>query len=245
MFPRALTVIFGGLCLLAQQPARDPAFEVASVKPSAPGQLGFEIDPSANMLAMRNVTIRQAIQFAYHLHEYQMSGGPKWASSDGFDITGKTDDSLTALSFADRTDRLRAMLRTLLADRFQLTMRREMRDAPSYRLSIAKSGFLLKPLQPGGPTRTYGRPDELVAQGSTIANFVSLLAAHFQMPVVDNTGLQGLYDFRVHFAPENIPDSPLPSFFTALQEQCGLKIERSTAPAETFVIERVERPSEN
>jgi uncharacterized protein (TIGR03435 family) len=242
---RLFVPVFMALCLSAQQPARDPAFEVASVKPSAPHQNGFSIDTSGDTLTMRNVTLRIAIQFAYRLHEYQLTGEPKWATSDGYDIIGKADASMGALSQSERADRFRAMLRTLLAERFQLTLHREVRDVPAYKLSIAKAGFVLKPVEPGGANRTYGTPEELVAQGSNVANFVSLLAAHFQIPVVDTTGLQGLYDFRVHFAPDSVPDSPLPSFFTAIQEQCGLKIERSTAPSEVFSIERVERPSAN
>ena len=125
--------------------------------------MSFDIEPGPDTLRMRNVTLRQAIQFAYHLHEYQMSGGPKWVDAEGFDITGKTDDSLTALGFAERTARLAAMLQKLLAERFQLAMRREMRPVPAFALSPSKGGFLLKRIEPGGPKRIYGRPDQLVA----------------------------------------------------------------------------------
>jgi uncharacterized protein (TIGR03435 family) len=230
---------------LGQQAAPPSTFEVATVKPAAPGQLGFNIEPGPDTLTMRNVTLRQAIQFAYHLHEYQMSGGPKWIDSDGYDIVGKTGDSLRSLNFTERTDGLRAMLRTLLIERFQLSMRRESKDVPAYSLSVAKGGFRLTKLEPGGPKRTYRRPDQLVASGATIAEFVALLAAKLQQPVIDHTGIEGLYNFSVQYAPENMPDSPYPSLFTAMQEQCGLKLERATAPAETFAIERVERPSGN
>jgi uncharacterized protein (TIGR03435 family) len=85
----------------------------------------------------------------------------------------------------------------------------------------------------------------LVASGATIAEFANLLAAKLQQPVIDHTGIEGLYNFGVQYAPENMPDSPYPSLFTAMQEQCGLKLEKATAPAQTFAIERVERPSEN
>jgi uncharacterized protein (TIGR03435 family) len=239
----ALTAICAAA--LGQESAPPAAFEVATVKPAAPNQPGFNIEPGPDTLTMRNVTLRQAIQFAYRLHEYQMSGGPKWVDSDGYDIVGKTDDSLRPLGFTDRTDRLRAMLRKLLAERFQLSMRREMKDVPAYSLSIAKNGFRLAKIEPGGPKRTYGRPDQLVANGATISEFVALLEARFQQPVIDHTGLEGLYNFSVQYAPENAPDSPYPSIFTAMQEQCGLKLERAAAPAETFAIERVERPAEN
>src|SRR5262249_47723200 len=129
--------------------------------------------------------------------------------------------------------------------RFQLSMRRESKDVPAYSLSIAKGGFRLTKVEPGGPKRTYGQPDKLVASGATIAEFAALLEAKFQQPVLDRTGIEGLYNFSVQYGPENVPDSPYPSIFTAIQEQCGLKLDRAETPAETFSIERVERPSEN
>jgi uncharacterized protein (TIGR03435 family) len=230
---------------LGQQVMPLSAFEVATVKPAAPGAFGFSIDFSPDTLTMRNVTLRIAIQSAYRLQKYQMSGGPKWVDSDGYDIVGKTGDSLRSMGSAERNDRLRAMLRTLLTERFQLSMSRESKDVPAYSLSIAKGGFRLTKVEPGGSKRTYGEPDKLVASGATVAEFAALLAAKLQQPVIDHTGIDGLYNFSVQYAPENVLDSPYPSLFTAMQEQCGLKLEKATAPAETFAIERVERPSEN
>ncbi len=78
---------------------------------------------------------------------------------------------------------------------------------------------------------------------NAIAN---LIASKLGRPVVDRTGAEGAFNFELHFAPDNPPpDSTEPSFFTALQEQCGLKLETTTAPGDTFVIARAERPSAN
>jgi uncharacterized protein (TIGR03435 family) len=67
-------------------------------------------------------------------------------------------------------------------------------------------------------------------------------------PVLDRTGLTGTYDFDLRFAAPSLrgasPDAPaLPSIFTALQEQLGLKLETSRGPVEMFVIDSVERPT--
>jgi uncharacterized protein (TIGR03435 family) len=247
MHPIQRAVLAAALACAAsgQKPPSPTTFEVSTVKPTGANPLSFNIEPGPDVLTMRGVTLRQTIQWAYALHEYQMSGGPKWVDTEGFEIIGKTDDSLRALGFTDRIERYRVMLRALLADRFQLSMRREMKDVPAFTLSVAKSGFTLKPIEPGGPQRSYGRPGELAVLGGTVAEFAALLATKFQLPVTNRTAIEGLYNLRVQFAPENTPDSPYPSIFTALQEQCGLKLERSTAPAETFVIERVERPTGN
>lgn len=229
---------------IGQQASAPSAFEVATVKPAAPGQLDFNIEPGLDTLTMRNVTLRQTIQFAYHLHEYQISGGPKWVDSDGYDIVGKTGDSLRAgLRGANRpaarhaADAARRALPAFRAPRVE--------GCPSLFTFDRESGFRLAKISPGGPKRTYGRPDKLVATGATLAEFVSLLEAKLQLPVVDHTGIEGLYNFSVEFAPADAPDSPYPSIFTALQEQCGLKLEKTATPAESFAIERVEKPSEN
>jgi uncharacterized protein (TIGR03435 family) len=75
---------------------------------------------------------------------------------------------------------------------------------------------------------------------------VQLLAARLGRPVVDRTGIEGRYNFDLQFAPENAGvDTTAPSIFTALEEQCGLRLEKTMAEGETFVIERAERPSGN
>ena len=68
-------------------------------------------------------------------------------------------------------------------------------------------------------------------------------------PIVDNTDLTGLFNLTLTFAPQQLSspaaNSDLPSLFTALQEQLGLKLEAQTGPVEVLVIDHVERPSEN
>jgi bla regulator protein BlaR1 len=76
-----------------------------------------------------------------------------------------------------------------------------------------------------------------------------------QRPVLDQTGLPGRFDFNIEFLPESkgprspntddIPEAPGPTFTEALKNQLGLKLVKQTAPVDTFVIEHVERPSEN
>jgi uncharacterized protein (TIGR03435 family) len=64
--------------------------------------------------------------------------------------------------------------------------------------------------------------------------------------VVDNTKLKGNYDIKLDYAPDEVTDSPLPSIFTAVQEDLGLKLERQKVPVEMLVIDHVEKtPTEN
>ena len=235
---------FAGVLLaaiaLAQQAG--PRFEVATIKLAAPNQPGYGIDLGRGFVHLNNVTLKVAILWAYDLHDYQLSGGPKWTDSQTFDIVGKSESPET------KPDVLRAMLQALLAERFQLTLRKQTKPLPAYALVIAKSGLKLEKASPGD--RNNGAQSSgatmLQAIGLPMANIASLIAAKLHRPVVDHTEAEGLYSLRMHFAPDNAPpDTTEPAFFTALQEQCGLKLESITTPGDTYVIERAEHPSDN
>jgi uncharacterized protein (TIGR03435 family) len=63
--------------------------------------------------------------------------------------------------------------------------------------------------------------------------------------VVDQTGLNGRFDFTLDWAPDQATNSSAPSLVTALREQLGLRLESQRSPVEVLVIDRIERPSEN
>ena len=104
----------------------------------------------------------------------------------------------------------------------------------------------------------------VAVSGRTIAQFVQTLAEWVGRPVVDTTGLTGLYDFTLKFAPEGIraggpmgptltrlaaqtpaapADPDAPSLSVALQEQLGLRLESARGPVEVVVIDRLEKPT--
>jgi uncharacterized protein (TIGR03435 family) len=86
----------------------------------------------------------------------------------------------------------------------------------------------------------------LRAQNISLQTLAALLRSPTHRPVVDQTGIKGNFDIQLDYAPENAPDSTLPSIFTALQEQLGLKLTSQKVPAETLVVDHVERvPTEN
>ena len=62
--------------------------------------------------------------------------------------------------------------------------------------------------------------------------------------VVDKTGLDGSYDCQASWSREG-SDGTGPSFFTAIQEQMGLKLEPAKGPVEILLIDHIEPPSEN
>src|SRR5437016_1341336 len=109
-----------------------PAFEVASVKPSAPGGSGGGMRPGPTGLTAKNVTLLFCIRIAYEVQDDQVSG-PSWLSTEQYDIAARTDAPVSQ-------NQLRLMLRTLLAERFRLVLHREERIRSVYTLVVAKDG---------------------------------------------------------------------------------------------------------
>ncbi len=165
------------------------------------------------------------------------------------------------------------MMRALLEDRFKLKIRRESREVPAYALTVAKGGSKLQAVKGTCATADCG-PTGASRKGAnmswgfigTAEDFSKLLVSWLDRPVVDKTGLTGLFNFHLEFTPDEtspgflarmqqLPDGGTgaapadptggTSLFTAMQEQLGLKLEGTKAPREILVIERVERPSEN
>jgi uncharacterized protein (TIGR03435 family) len=247
------TILVLGVAAGAAWGQSTPSFEVASIKQhvfaGGGGRLGMSI--SGSRVTVSIMTLSRLIALAYDVKTYQVSGGPSWAgdSATTFDIEAKAEGTPT-------TDQAHVMLRSLLADRFQLKLRRETKDLPVYDLVIAKNGPKMKESAadaqgsqsmrgtPAGPRRmTYTK--------MTMERFVSGLANDAGRPVIDKTGLTGNYDFTLEYTPDGTPQGNQadaangPSIFTALEEQLGLKLEPSKAPTEILVIDHAEKPSEN
>ena len=128
-----------------------PAFEVASVKPSDPGTAGMDVTSTIGKLTLRNVTLKFCIEFAYGVKDFQVAGGPRWLASDTFDIDAKA-------ATPAQSEELRQMLQTLLGDRFQLRVRLQTKEEPTYALIVAPGGSKVRAVPPGdGPEMRTGR----------------------------------------------------------------------------------------
>jgi uncharacterized protein (TIGR03435 family) len=156
---------------------------------------------------------------------------------------------------------MRAMVRQMLAERFALKMHTEVRERPIYRMVVARRDGKLGPLlyriddaECGG---NNPQPCDLAAwSGGLMSSRIGLqqlAAALFNTsqtgvdrPVVDHTGLAGMFGFTLTFSPFNTAHvSDNPSIFTALREQLGLKLEPAQGPVELLVIDSVEQPTPN
>lgn len=131
----------------AQTPA-DVTFEVASIKPNNSGGKSTTISVRPGLYTATNVSLEAVIINAYHLQDFQLSGGPAWVRSDRFDIVAKVAADVPPVSAAPQDNRstdLDAMLKSLLKDRFKLVMHTERRNGPVYALAAARSDKRLGP----------------------------------------------------------------------------------------------------
>ena len=238
-------------------------FEVASVKPNISGQQGRFIRPSPGQLSITNMSLKNLLTIAYKVRDFQISGGPGWMDSDRYDIEAKPAANASPKQMEG------PMLQALLEDRFSLHIHHETRELPVYVLTVGKNGSNLSPAaektcvpfdpsNPPLPTAPNRNPSEQcgflgLGLGSLTARQVSMEAltmAFSQLlgrPVVDRTGITGEVDARLTFAPDEAPtsDSTLPSIFTAVQEQLGLKLDSAKGPVDILVVDRAEKPTGN
>jgi uncharacterized protein (TIGR03435 family) len=222
-------------------------FEVASVKVNTSGsQTGFGMNTTPEgRLSAHNYTVWNLIREAYHLRELQVSGGPGWIQTEGFDVEARAASPVSR-------DKVNEMLRMLLAERFRLKVHTESRNLPAYALVVANSGSKLK-----RATATDRLPKTLLGQldmpRMSMLSLGEYLEFDLDRPVIDRTGLTGDFAIRLEWARERdrtaAGDAPLdqsrPSIFAALQEQLGLKLESLKAPVDVLVIDGVEHPSAN
>jgi uncharacterized protein (TIGR03435 family) len=166
--------------------------------------------------------------------------GMEKLGSEHYEFSAKAEDGVLLT-----LDQLQPRLRRLLEERFRLATHREQKEYDGYALVVAKSGPRLKPTT-GSSENGVIYPGGLRIMNSTLAGFAGSLRSPAGRPVIDKTGVTGNYDFTLSYAHDGDTDSPLPSLFTALQEQYGLRLEKAKVPLEILVIDRVEKvPSEN
>ena len=255
---------------LAQSPNPRPkfdSFEVATIKPVDPdAKSGRYITMQGNNhFVEKAYTLKLLIAAAYDLNPRTISGGPSWIESDHYDILAVTPGEVRPTRAEQMT-----MLRSLLADRFQLTFHREPKVFSIYELQLAKTGAKtgtknspkLKESTHSsdppsvGPGVVYPQRIVMPARNATMGDFASLLQrAILDRPVVDKTGLSGRYDFDLEWAPDEtqfgggVPaassDAPSAPLFSAIQEQLGLKLVATRGPVDALVVDKAEHPSAN
>src|SRR5258708_1045366 len=143
---KALWIMIG-ICLLSAPLGRaeSPAtFEVASIKPSAPGAHGMQIQTTpGGRFVTKNVNLKFLIQFAYGVKDFQITAAPGWMSSETYDVEAKPESEERKVTDAE----LKLMVRALLTDRFKLTLHHDTKELPTYVLLVGKNGPKLHPAE--------------------------------------------------------------------------------------------------
>jgi uncharacterized protein (TIGR03435 family) len=250
------------LCAAAFAEPDPLTFEVASVKPSAgcPPACGLiRSTVGSQGYHAEGATVRSLMAVAYTVTDRQISGGPSWMSTDRFDIEAKAPRQ-------GSTDELHVMLQHLLEERFNLKLRREMREESVWALVVAKGGSKMPVHDPNDKDyapislKTVGGNDgvcfAMPGRNVTMNYFAFMLSRVTNRAVIDKTGLPAHYDVDLQFVPDGLhasgPDGrPLAispdcaEVFFALPKQLGLNLEATKAPVEYLVVEHVDKPTEN
>ena len=241
----------------------DPSFEVATIKPSKPGQQGKGFGFRGRQFITMNTNLNDLIAFAYGLHAKQIVGAPAWFDTDLYDIAGVPD-----VPGRPNEKQSGIMMQKLLADRFQLKFHHEQKVLSVYTITVAHDGPKMKKSTAGpndGDAFMFRGLGDLIVRNMTMKDFATWMQSGvMDRPVVDQTGLTDRYDFTLKWTPDesqfaqfrgsnvkmptanatNDPNAP-PGLYTAIQEQLGLKMEATKAPDDVIVIDHVEKPSAN
>jgi uncharacterized protein (TIGR03435 family) len=244
---RLAVVIAAGLGVAILCYGQAEKFEVASVKidpdsktscgdsPSGCSALGSY---SGATYTARNVSLPLLVAIAWGVDSNQLSGADR-LPKDRYDIEARPASG--TLSY----ERLKPMLQALLVERFGLRTHHDMRDVSGYALVVAKGGAKLA--ASSGDPKPFGiYPGGLQGGPGALDTLASMLASPVGKPVVNKTGIQGNYDLKLRFAKDGDTNSSLPSIFTAIQEQLGLRLEAQKVPVDYLVIDHCElKPKEN
>ncbi|HWF11487.1 MAG TPA: TIGR03435 family protein, partial [Bryobacteraceae bacterium] len=253
-------------CLRAQQ-----TFEVASLKLNNSGTTSMKFPvPFGGRFNGTNLTLRTLISFAWGVQGFQILNAPSWLNSDRYDIMAKAAETNLTLDQYHQMVQALLVDRFRLAVHRETKEVPIYTIAPAKnggKLEESRPGSCV---ESGAPSPPPGEPAPVVCgtfftgpasldvrrmRMSQIASTLSIVLAR---PVVDKTGFTGTYDFHIEFspdgagltpgvrpsleaAPDNAQDDTLPSIFTVLQKQLGLKLESAKGPSEVLVIDHAER----
>ncbi len=231
------------ILLTAMPMFSQPAFDAASVRP---------VRDDTRTWAIRQVTatryrsvsnVMQLITWAWNVKNYQVLSAPAWTTQERFEIQATPGHSAN-------TDEQRAMLQSLLQERFALKVRHDTRQMPVYTLSVAKNGpkFAAATKNPEPGHRGINiESGMLIARSGAIADFADILTANLDRPVLNRTNLSDAYDFTLTWEPPNGKNGPWAAFGPALLStirELGLRLDPAKEPVDVLVIDAVNRPVE-
>ncbi len=216
-------------------------FDVVSIKPARPDAAAQDMRinfPPGRMEAL-NITLSELL-LSFSGFSGKVEGGPKWVTSQCFNIVAKAEGEISA-------DERGPMVSALLEDRFRLSLHHETKEEPGIALTSGKKAPDLKPSD--GGEQIFGRPDDhrhVIFRNVRMPQFAGYLRGMLGMPVTDRTGMAGAYDFSLD--PDRFADTPGEPFRDRIRsavEAMGFKLESQKVSRDVTVIDHVEQPTEN
>jgi uncharacterized protein (TIGR03435 family) len=287
------TLLVGTACLVLVSSTAfaqaKPAFEVASIRPSGDTAAGVRVgfQATGSQVRVTAMSIKDYLGIAYRLRLQQIEG-PEWMAQARFDVSATIPDGAPGSQVPE-------MLQTLLSERFQLKVHRETKDLPVYVLGVGKAGPKLQPSAPPDPNAPATTAAVNVSGGGnsagvsvdmgggssfTLSNnqlqirrmrtsgLADVLTRFVDRPVIDQTGIDGVYDITLDLTAEDytamlirsainagvalppqamrLLESASPDTVSAPLSKFGLTFDMRRAPLEVLVVDSVlKTPTEN
>ena len=257
---------------IVEEPGYTPTltFDIATIRLAPPPDANFHVTvsspPHSSRFEATNLPIKGLIQIAYGFGA-PVTGAPDWVANTFYNIQARSDAEADArlAKLTDNEVRLekRHAIRALLADRIGLKTHLETRNTAIYNLTLAKAGLKMQPSPkppapaegeaphplPAADVQAHGSQHglEFVVANAPMQAVCGALSSQVEAPVVDKTGLAGIYNFTLQFGRDwsaHDPDS-YPSLFTAVQEQLGLKLDSVHESVPNLIIDHISKPTEN
>jgi uncharacterized protein (TIGR03435 family) len=221
--------------------AAEDRFEVASIKLNNSTAPVFRRQMGPQIFSTQRATLKSLISLAYDLRVDQVLKGPAWIDSETYDVYAKAESPVSP-------ERIRAMLATLLRDRFKLRTHDSTEVMAVYSLVLSSKGPTLKASQKGTQPSSLAPiqidTDRVVARGCTMALFAGFLTRQLGRPVLDNTGLNDSYDFQVHYEESDSAEESASSLLSSLHD-IGFRLISAKSPVPVLVVDGAEHPSPN
>lgn len=241
-----------------QQPQQTKSlrFEVAAIRPSSPREIAgvnswSSSEPTGGLFRLVNMPLKQWVEMALSVRDYALKA-PPWLDRSRFDL-----DARLPAGKPGNPKAIAEMMKALLIERFGLKWHEERRIVSGYEL-VAGKKFLAKasgPAERGGSSRG---PALIGGTDMPMSELAAALGEVLQRPVIDATHLSGGFDIRLTWRPfeaAKVVDAKqrgmkdidnLPSIFTAVREQLGLRLRSAKVPSNVVVVDRINRqPTEN
>ncbi len=257
----------------AAAPVSAPAFEVVSIKPSAQGAVGHGQGVTPTQFFVRDMPLEAVLWVLYitpgMAPENLLRNAPGWVMDDRYSITAKFDEATVAawkgLNPQQLSDHAKPLIEAMLADRFKLAVHTEPAEVQGYAVVVSKRGARLKQSDMSAPAPTCGQPlpgggcsrgmsqdgaPAMTYSHTSIASMLAELMITMNLPLVDQTGLTGRYDFvlpkrQTMPVADGASDAPEPDGLFWDLSALGLELKPIKMPTVRVVIDHIERPTEN